>query len=293
MNDDLSTVRKWRIGELSTGLRSSEEILELAQSFVHTESFLDTVEDLLKTVDDVFELRPVSEEGLLSFLERPTQGNKALLTNRLEALYLAWQLASDLNPAVASFQGDTLRKLKAEIHLVNRDAMNAARDGGPLQKVKAATNSRRDITDAFYRVNRELGIHRAKCELARRVCPEKSDSQIPAAVAEDPPPPLVAPDKPNSPKVQDLKSKAGKPEPDGTVSGPSEQDNPPIQWSNYRQPKEWRRLRKLKGLSNSVNIWRNLCRDNPDDIQRESTQNARISLKLAQSWGLDLPEFRT
>ena len=88
---------KWRIGELSTGWYSREEILDLAQSFVHTELFLDAVEYLLEMVVDVFELRLVSEEGLQSFLELSThaQRNEVFhITSRLEVLYLAWQLAS-------------------------------------------------------------------------------------------------------------------------------------------------------------------------------------------------------
>lgn len=66
----------------------------------------------------------------------------------------------------------------------------------------------------------------------------------------------------------------------------------PTRWSSYREPSEWLRLRKFKGLSHSVNIWSLLCRNNPDDIQRESSKSARISFELAQKWGLDLPEFR-
>jgi len=163
-------MHKWRIGELSTGLHSRKEVVALAQSFLHTEFFFDAVGDLLKRVDVVFNIRPKSDEDFLSFLERPPHGNEVFhITNRLEVLFLAWLLASDFNPAVASFNVDTLQKLKAEIRLVNRDAINAACDGDAFQKVKAATKSRRDITDAFYRVNRELGIHRAKHELAGRI----------------------------------------------------------------------------------------------------------------------------
>jgi hypothetical protein len=66
-----------------------------------------------------------------------------------------------------------------------------------------------------------------------------------------------------------------------------------IRWSDFRQPREWRRLRRLKGLSHSVNTWPKLYRDNPDDIECESIKSARISFELAQSWGLDLPEFQT
>ena len=207
-NDNLYSVPKWRIGELSTGWYSREEILDLAQSFVHTELFLDAVEYLLEMVVDVFELRLVSEEGLQSFLELSThaQRNEVFhITSRLEVLYLAWQLASDLNPAVASFQGDTLQKLRAEICLLNADC-----DGDTLQKVKAAMISLRDINSAFARVNRELGIHRAKYDLAGRVSGEKGDEQIPAEVAQDPPPPVLA-------HVVHH---------DSTVLGPSGEDNP-------------------------------------------------------------------
>ncbi len=207
-NDNLYRVPKWQIGDLSTGWYSHEEVLDLAQSFFHTELFLDAVEYLLEIVVDVFELRLVSEVGLLSFLELSThtQRNEVFqITSRLEVLYLAWQLASDLNPAVASFQGDTLQKLRAEIHLLNADC-----DGDPLQKVKAAMNSLRDINSAFAWVNKELGIHRAKYDLAGRVSGENGDKKIPTEVAQDPPPPFLAH------VVHD----------DSTVLGPSGEDNP-------------------------------------------------------------------
>ena len=193
MDDNLYSlypVRKWRIGELSTGLHSHEEILDLTQSFHHTECFLDAVGYVLKRVDVVFDIRPVSKEGLLSFLDpSPHRDEVALVTNKLEVVYLAWQLASDLNPVVASFQGDLLKTLQAEIRLVNRDAINAACDGSPLQKLEAAMHDRLGITTAFYRVNRELGILRARYELPGRVSGEKGHKQIPAEVAQDPPPP--------------------------------------------------------------------------------------------------------
>ena len=79
MNDDLAPVRKWRIGELSIGLHSHEDVLALAQSFPQTELFLDAVEDILKRVDVVFGLRPVSRDGNLSFLDPPPHRNEVAL----------------------------------------------------------------------------------------------------------------------------------------------------------------------------------------------------------------------
>ena len=79
MNDDLHPVPKWRIGELSIGLHSHEDVLALAQSFCQTELFLDAVEDLLKRVDVVFGLRRVGADGRLSFLDPPPHRDEVVL----------------------------------------------------------------------------------------------------------------------------------------------------------------------------------------------------------------------
>jgi hypothetical protein len=62
-------------------------------------------------------------------------------------------------------------------------------------------------------------------------------------------------------------------------------------WSSYRDPQEWLRLRKLKELSHGKNEWAKLRKDNPNDIECESTKSARISFSLAEKWNLNLPEF--
>jgi hypothetical protein len=290
---------KWEIGKLSIGFHSHEDILALAESFIETESFLDAVGYILKRVDVVFGLRPVSAEAIQTFLEPPPPKDQvSIITHKLTAVYLAWQIASDGNPAVAAFKVEMLENLRNEIHRVNRDAIDAVRNGTELQKFAAAYKSRKDITDAFYRMNRELGIHRAKYDLLHRVSdkggfendgiytgPSVEDNSSQAKKAD-------ADTMPASPSIDEKADLDSAFQRDPTVSGRSEQVNPLIQWSAYRQPQEWRRLRKLKGLSCSVNIWAQQCRDNPADIQCESLQNARISLKLAQFWGLELPEFQ-
>ena len=161
---------KGEIGKLSIGFHSHEDILDLADLFSQTESFLDAVGYILKRVDVVFGLRPASAEAIQTFLEPPPPKDQVpIITNKLTAVYLAWQIASDGNPAVAAFKGEMLENLRNEIHQVNRDAIDAVRNGTELQKIAAAYKSRKDITDAFYRMNRELGIHRAKYDLLHRV----------------------------------------------------------------------------------------------------------------------------
>jgi hypothetical protein len=64
-----------------------------------------------------------------------------------------------------------------------------------------------------------------------------------------------------------------------------------VRYSEFREPQEWRRLRKLKGLSHSRNVWQALLKKHSTDIDCESTKSARISFVLAQEWGLNLPEF--
>ena len=63
-------------------------------------------------------------------------------------------------------------------------------------------------------------------------------------------------------------------------------------YSAFREPQEWLRLRKLKGLSCSRGTWRALVKTHGAEIQRESNKSARISIDLANEWGLDLLEFR-
>jgi hypothetical protein len=65
----------------------------------------------------------------------------------------------------------------------------------------------------------------------------------------------------------------------------------PKQYSLFREPQEWLRLRKLKGLSHSRNTWPALVKRYGADIDCESTKSARINVTLAQEWGLKLPEF--
>jgi hypothetical protein len=264
---------KWQIGKLSIELHADEDILALAQFFSQTEGFLIAIEDILERVDVVFGLQScILDDDYASFLDPPPHESEvADITDSLTAVYLAWQIARDSNPAIASFKIDTLENLWKEIHQVNRDAIDAACNGTEDQKSQAAFVSRKGIELAHYKMNKQLCIHLEKFAQTTRDSNEKRDSQIPAEVAQDPPPPFLA----------------------QTVSGTPEQNNPPIRWSNYRQPQEWRRLRKLKGLSKSVNIWPDLLRAHPNDIQCESTKSARISFELADSWGLDLPEFKT
>jgi hypothetical protein len=66
----------------------------------------------------------------------------------------------------------------------------------------------------------------------------------------------------------------------------------PKRLSSFREPQEWLRLRRLKGLSGSKNVWPSLRKRHGAEIDCESTKSARISFELAQEWGLDLPEFR-
>ena len=66
----------------------------------------------------------------------------------------------------------------------------------------------------------------------------------------------------------------------------------PKRLSSFREPQEWLRLRRLKGLSSSRNVWPALRKRHAPEIDCESTKSARISFELAQEWGLDLPEFR-
>ena len=63
-------------------------------------------------------------------------------------------------------------------------------------------------------------------------------------------------------------------------------------YSTFREPQEWLRLRKLKGLSYHRNNWPKLVKKHGVEIHCESTKSARISIELATEWGLDLPEFR-
>ena len=67
----------------------------------------------------------------------------------------------------------------------------------------------------------------------------------------------------------------------------------PKRYSSFREPQEWLRLRKLKGLSNHRNTWQPLVKKHGDDIDCESTKSVRISIELAKEWGLNLPEFET
>lgn len=74
---------------------------------------------------------------------------------------------------------------------------------------------------------------------------------------------------------------------DGTPQKPTAEKR----YSLFREPQEWLRLRKLKGLSNSRNTWQALLKKHGSDIDCESTKSARISFELAVEWGLKLPEF--
>ncbi|MBL8817172.1 MAG: hypothetical protein JNL58_14175 [Planctomyces sp.] len=131
---------------------------------------MNVVEEILKEVDVLFGLRPVSDDAFLSFLDPPPQRDEVVLvTTKLTIVYLAWKIAGDGNPAVASFKGDTLESLRNEIHRVNRNAIDAARNGSELQRTRAVHNSRKDLTNAFYMLNRELGIQRAKYDFAGQV----------------------------------------------------------------------------------------------------------------------------
>ena len=66
------------------------------------------------------------------------------------------------------------------------------------------------------------------------------------------------------------------------------------QWSMYRTPKEWRELRKAKGLAGSERLWADLRKKLPNDIHGEpgnDSKSCRITRSLAESWKLSLPEF--
>ena len=66
------------------------------------------------------------------------------------------------------------------------------------------------------------------------------------------------------------------------------------QWSMYRTPKEWRGLRKAKGLAASEGTWLALRKKHPDDIHGEpgnDSKSCQITRSLAESWELSLPEF--
>lgn len=160
---------KWQIGKLSIGFHSHEDIVDLAASFAHTDSFLDAVGFILKRVDHVFGLRQPCIEASDTFLDPPPSAEQvSIITEKLTAVCLAWQIARDSNTAVAAFKMEALEDLRTEIRRANRDAIDAARNGTELQKFVAAFKSRKGLTDAFYRLNRELSIHRAKHDLASR-----------------------------------------------------------------------------------------------------------------------------
>ena len=253
---------KWEIGKLSIGFHSHEDILDLADLFSQTESFLDAVGYILKRVDVVFGLRPASAEAIQTFLEPPPPKDQvSIITHKLTAVYLAWQIASDGNPAVAAFKVEMLENLRNEIHRVNRDAIDAVRNGTELQKFAAAYKSRKDITDAFYRMNRELGIHRAKYDLLHRV------------------------------------SDKGGFEHDGTDTGPSVEDNssqakkadanppdPPV-------PENWLSPRSVADLMQETGCSRTTINDEvkngniPGGASRENN-NSRVDVILQQA-GLD------
>lgn len=70
-----------------------------------------------------------------------------------------------------------------------------------------------------------------------------------------------------------------------------------LDWSNYRTPSEWRRLRKDVGLSDSESTWRNLRNDpaTANAIQGEpgnEKRMVRLTRDLVELWGLELTEFQ-
>ena len=67
------------------------------------------------------------------------------------------------------------------------------------------------------------------------------------------------------------------------------------EWSRFRAPYEWQHLRKCRNLSHSERTWSSLRSRHADDMQGEpgnELRSVRISRCLADSWGLDLPEFQ-
>ena len=71
-------------------------------------------------------------------------------------------------------------------------------------------------------------------------------------------------------------------------------DKPGPEFSDYRTPKEWRELRKAKGLAASERKWLDLRLKFPDDIHGEpgnDSKSCQITRSLAESWKLSLPEF--
>ena len=74
------------------------------------------------------------------------------------------------------------------------------------------------------------------------------------------------------------------------LTGVKPETEPP-RYSAFREPQEWLRLRKRKGLAHSRNIWQTLLKRHGTAIDCESKKSARISFALATEWGLNLPEF--
>ncbi len=63
----------------------------------------------------------------------------------------------------------------------------------------------------------------------------------------------------------------------------------------YRTPTEWRELRKEAGLSSSERTWTKIRKKNAAEIQCETGNRGgpvRLTRRLAENWGLNLPEFK-
>ena len=71
-------------------------------------------------------------------------------------------------------------------------------------------------------------------------------------------------------------------------------ENEPVEFSEYRPPKEWRALLADAKRPNSETTWRNLRGRHPDEIEGEpgkGENSVRVSRRLASQWDLKLPEF--
>lgn len=71
------------------------------------------------------------------------------------------------------------------------------------------------------------------------------------------------------------------------------QDTTPM--TDYRTPTEWRKLREEAGLSSSERTWTKIRKNNAAEIHCESGNRGgpvRLTRRLAENWGLNLPEFK-
>ena len=65
----------------------------------------------------------------------------------------------------------------------------------------------------------------------------------------------------------------------------------PVEWSNFRGPKQWRNLLKQAGKEIGKRAWSDWRQKFGDAIDGEK-KSCRITRELAESWGLQLDEFK-